>query len=145
MIEQDIGLLPVPKYDEKQENYQCITAAGLISCLPKSLPTDELEKVGIICEALAFDSRQKVLPVYKETVLKGKYARDPESTRIIDIIFDSACFDAGVLMWYSLRETYMSGPFFTLTDTLASTTKMVQRVAEAEIKQTVKAVERAAS
>ena len=74
-----------------------------------------------------------------------QYARDPESTQIIDIIFDSACFDAGVLMWYSLRETYMSGPFFTLTDTLASTTKMVQRVAEAEIKQTVKAVERAAS
>ncbi|MBQ3126067.1 MAG: hypothetical protein IJC15_03265 [Clostridia bacterium] len=143
VIEQDIGMLPAPKYDENQENYQCITAAGLISCLPKSLPVDELEKVGLICEALAFDSRQNVLPIYKETVLKGKYARDPESTKIIDIIFDAACFDAGVLMWYSLRETYMSGPFFKLDNTLASTTKLAERVANSEIKQTLKAVEKA--
>jgi len=139
-VEHDIGMLPSPKYDDNQKEYHCITAGGLISVLPKTLSAEELENVGIMLEALSFDSRQNVLPVYKETVLKGKYARDEESIEIIDIIFDAASFDAGVLLWYTVRENYMRGPFSTLNDTLASTTETIRSKLESAIQTTVDAV-----
>jgi len=91
-------------------------------------------------EALSFDSRQNVLPIYKETVLKGKYARDEESIEIIDIIFDAASFDAGVLLWGTVRENYMRGPFSTLNDTMASTTETIRSKLESAIQTTVDAV-----
>lgn len=139
-VEQDIGMLPAPKFDEDQADYHCITAGGLISMVPKSLSEEELENTGIICEALAFDSRRNVLPVYKETVLKGKYARDEESIQIIDIIFDAASFDAGVLLWGDIRTDYVSGPFFKFDGTLASTTESIKSKIENTIKKTVDAV-----
>ena len=75
----DIGILPCPKYDEAQENYYAPSFGAEISVLLKTLPEERRENVGILLEALAFDTNSSLLPEYKEVLLKTKYARDNES------------------------------------------------------------------
>ena len=139
-LEFDMGMLPAPKYDEKQDDYHCVVAGGVVTAIPKTLNDEDLENVSIILEALSFDSRQNLLPLYKETVLQTKYARDDESSKIIDIIFDSATYDTGILVWTSARRQYMMNEFFNLTDTLVSSTETLKNRMADEIQQTIDAL-----
>lgn len=139
-LEFDLGMLPAPKFDEKQEDYHSIVAGGVVTAIPKSLSEEEFENVSIILEALAFDSRKNLLPTYKTTVLQGKYARDDESMKMIDIIFDSATYDMGVLAWEKARHTYMTGEFTTFADTLVSTTETLKAQMADDIQTTIDAI-----
>jgi hypothetical protein len=137
----DIGILPAPKYDEAQENYHSITVGGLVSAIPKTMTPERAENVSILLEALSFDSRINTLPIYKEVVLQTKYARDAESSEMIDIIFNSQTYDLGVDIWTRARSSYIEKVFHDMKDVLASTTESLVPLMESEIQKTVEAVE----
>ncbi|MGM9624744.1 MAG: hypothetical protein ACI3XM_03450 [Eubacteriales bacterium] len=98
----DIGFLPCPKYDENQEHYYAPSFGAEISVLLKTLPNERYENVGILLEALAFDSNRNIIPEYKEVLLKTKYARDNESEDMIDIIVNSISFEFGLNAWQDI-------------------------------------------
>lgn len=92
-MEQDYGVLPIPKYDESQEEYLSFVngAAGLL-CVPVSI--SDAERTSIILEALACESYKKVTPVLYEITAKTKGAsRDLESADMIDLVFRNRVFD----------------------------------------------------
>ncbi|MHB1154741.1 MAG: extracellular solute-binding protein [Eubacteriales bacterium] len=94
-IESDFGILPVPKFNETQENYGhsvSIHTSGIM-VVPKSAP--DTERTGLILEALAAESRYTLIPAYYDIVLKDKYSRDEESVDMLDIIFSSRVYDLG--------------------------------------------------
>lgn len=97
--EQALGFLPSPKYDTEQKEYHSPTWAFEILVLLKTLPADRLENVSIILEALNFSSHYGVLETYKEVMMKSKYARDPESEEMFDIVLNSLYFDFGLVVW----------------------------------------------
>ncbi len=111
----DIGILPCPKYDEDQENYYAPSFGAEISVILKTLPDERKENVGILLEALAFDTNSNLLPEYKEVLLKTKYARDNESEEMIDIILNSISFEFGINAWQNtvgvplVQKIYMAG------------------------------------
>ncbi len=124
-MESDIGILPFPKYSEEQERYYSLTSGGTMATLPKTLPQTSFENVGLILEALTRDSEESVVPVYKETLLKSRYARDQGSADMLDIIFTSAMYDIGLCVmpgetYYKYMEVFYSG-----TDTFASLTQSI--------------------
>lgn len=93
-MEDDYGILPYPKWDENQENYITNVDGGHdVLCVPVTV--SNLEKSGIITEALCAESYKKVVPAYYETALKTKYTRDDESIEMIDMIVNSRVFDLG--------------------------------------------------
>ena len=47
-------------------------------------------------ESLCYYSDTFVIPMYKEVLLKTKYARDTESEAMLDIIIDSVSFEFGL-------------------------------------------------
>ncbi|MGN1129152.1 MAG: hypothetical protein ACI4T6_09405, partial [Candidatus Flemingiibacterium sp.] len=55
----------------------------------------DIERSGIITEALCAESYKKVMPAYYETALKTKYTRDNESIAMIDLVVNSRVFDLG--------------------------------------------------
>ena len=121
-LEIDIGFVPCPKYDENQERYYAPSFGAEIAVLLKTLPEERFENVGIILEALAFDSQKNLIPTYKEVVLKTKSARDDESAAMIDIIVDSISFEFGLNAWQNtvanplVSQTYAAGnPNFAST------------------------------
>lgn len=97
--EQALGFLPSPKYDTEQAEYYSPTWAFEILVTLKTLPEDRLEDVSILLEALSFSSHYGVLDTYKEVMMKSKYARDPESEEMFDIVLNSLYFDFGLVIW----------------------------------------------
>lgn len=94
-MESDFGVLPYPKLNEMQDSYY-ITIAPYNSqfiCVP--LIQNDLERTGVITEALAYYGKQIVTPAYYDVNLIGQSTRDEESADMLDIIFDSLVFDIG--------------------------------------------------
>lgn len=96
-LEADFGVLPVPKFDTNQEEYLSsinIHHSGLMA-IPISAP--DLERTGLIVEALAAESRFTVMPAYYDLALVGRFLRDDESEESLDIIFSGRKYDLGDL------------------------------------------------
>lgn len=97
-METDFGVLPIPKYNEQQENYITWTN-GICSTSSISKAAQNLERLGPTLEALAIMSYQRVTPAYYDTVLQRKSVRDEESQGMLDIIFKTRTYD--LCMYYS--------------------------------------------
>ena len=92
----DYGILPQPKYDEKQQNYLgFVNGSASLVVVPNSLSDDNLELAGFMMEALASSSYYMTTDTLYEVVAKSKNARDPESAEMVDIIIRHKVFDFG--------------------------------------------------
>lgn len=90
----EYGVLPIPKYDEQQEDYITILS------FPYSLygvPTDATDPnmSAAVMECMASESYRGVSPALFETALKIKYAHDNQVGQMYDIIRATATFDLG--------------------------------------------------
>lgn len=125
-MEQDIGILPIPKYEASQEKYYSTTSSVIVTALPMSVPSDRYENIGILLESLSHQSHDTVRNAYYDVVLKGKYSRDVESEDMVDIIFGSMTCDIGITMWVSkTRDRYMTDVFLAENNVISSTTEKI--------------------
>ncbi len=99
-MEGDFGILPLPKYDEEQEKYHDLISLGSANMISIPKTASDLERTGIIVEALSAESKYTLTPAYYDQTLKTKSARDEESAAMLDLIFEARAFDLGLL--YSL-------------------------------------------
>ena len=91
-LDYEYLILPLPKYDEKQDEYVEWVGAGMIGVCAVDRP---LTCVDVFLEALAYECYQIVRPVYYDNILDQKVARDEESQQMLDMIFRCITFDAG--------------------------------------------------
>lgn len=95
------GILPYPKYDEKQKNYYSITMDfSTAFAIPKT-EADDLDFVGAITEAMAYYSDTYVKDALYNTVLKYRDAKDEESSKCVDIILGNTRYDFAYIYAYS--------------------------------------------
>ena len=94
----EMGVVPVTKYDEAQNDYMSnIYGLGLpIICVP--VTNNDMADTGLFMEAFSYEGYKNIVPVYYETVLKTKGARDNESADMIDYIFNNLSYDTGTLL-----------------------------------------------
>lgn len=116
------GILPMPKWDEKDEYItSCLTYPFWI---PGNLPEDQLEISGMLTEALSYQGYKTVAPAYYEVALKAKYNPDgDDSAKMITIVHDSLrpsfawCYESWQGMYFALYECYMNnGSFMSYYD-----------------------------
>ncbi len=88
-----VSILPMPKFDESQPEYISTSQTTQIHTLAIPVTCPDTEFVGFAMEALAAASRAKVMPVYYETVVKTRYAADPDAVRMIEIILNNLSFE----------------------------------------------------
>ncbi len=95
-METDYGILPIPKWDENQEQYY--SSVSVFGCNLLSIPISNTEPdvAGVILEAMSAESRYTLIPAFYDVVLKGRASRDAESKEMLDIIFETMVFDIGV-------------------------------------------------
>ncbi len=88
IMESNFGLVPMPKYDENQENY--ITYVNPISCF-LTIPTTnpDMRRTGIIIDALTYDSYKNCIPVYYDVTVSQKGLRNEDSVEMLQIIRNS--------------------------------------------------------
>ena len=104
------GVLPLPKYDESQNNYACTIDPYHFTCiaLPKT-GAGNLEKVTFMLEAMAYYNSEKVVDLYYETTLKFKRlnADDSKAEEMLDIIFSNRIIDlANIYNWEDCIQYY---------------------------------------
>ncbi|MCL2814197.1 MAG: extracellular solute-binding protein [Oscillospiraceae bacterium] len=102
----DFALLPFPKFDEAQPKY--CTPTLWSSCLAIMTTNPDLEKTGLIVEALSAESKKIVIPAYYEISIGTKYLRDEISVRMLDIILENRIYDINQSMynWGSFPGTF---------------------------------------
>lgn len=88
----DYGVIPFPKLDESQADYTAISWGGFC-VLPINAPDTSMS--AMIYQALAKETSESVLPVYKEQFLNVKCARDEETIQMLELIFNSMIYDMG--------------------------------------------------
>ena len=86
----DFGIVPVPKFDEAQENYYTMATTQMMM-VPSTVADPDF--TGLMLEALAMESHRLVRPAVYETSFSAKYLRDETSFEMYNIIRDSAVYD----------------------------------------------------
>jgi len=104
-MENDFGIIPMPKYDENQDKYYSVVNAnsGVLLGVPKSVRN--IERTSIILEAMSAESRYTLQPAYYDVTLTRKFTRDSDSEEMLDIIFGSRTYDIGAV--YSFGNVYL--------------------------------------
>ena len=93
-MDDDFFIIPMPKFDENQENYRSgqydgVPIYGIIITANEA----NMDAFGAALEAMCSMSSTMVLPTYYDKALKNKYSRDAETAEMIDIVHDSVASD----------------------------------------------------
>ena len=97
-MKQDYGIIIRPKFDEADEYRTLVHDGTTVFCAP--VTTQKTDIIGAVCEAMAFYNYKDVTPSYYEVALKVKYARDEQTSQMLDLISKTAYTDFGYV--YSL-------------------------------------------
>ena len=97
-MEDDFSILPMPKYDEAQENYRSLTHDLQFFCVP--ITQEDISLSAAVMDALSCVGYYDLLPVYTETVLKDKFSRDMDSKEMLQLIYDTRTFEASEMYLY---------------------------------------------
>ena len=127
--EVDFGIIPYPKYDAAQSDYASRMEYYMAMQIPVTNP--DLERAGVMLEALNSESAKTIIPAYYEIALKTKYARDDESSKMLDLIFNTLVVDIGdTTLCDKIRDGFMASMFETnnrnLSSKIESTAKTIQ-------------------
>lgn len=86
-MSDDYGIIPYPKLDEDQEDYEnLLFNSSSLVCVP--ITCGNVDESCAVIEAMCAESYRSVIEVFYETALKTKYSRDSFSGQCIDIIRD---------------------------------------------------------
>ena len=94
-MDSPYGILPLPKYDELQENYSSLVWLHADCVLGIPAVTADPEMSAIITEALSYESYYTVYPAFYDVVLMNRSTRDDESKEMLEIVFKTRSFDPG--------------------------------------------------
>ena len=92
-MENPFGVLPFPMRDESQGYYICsMEATAQAMCIPQTAAANR-EIIGDVIEAMAIYSDAYLTNAYYDTTLKGKIARDADTTEMLDLLTANRAFD----------------------------------------------------
>ena len=102
-MKDDFGIIPMPKLDETQKEYNAFCHDGSSSF---SIPITENSPnmVAAFLEAMCAETYRTVTPAYFETALKGKYSRDSETSQMLDLIVSGIYLDIAYIYGDNLQS-----------------------------------------
>ena len=93
-MDNEFGILPVPKYNKAQEFYRTWThASGSSFAVTSAISEDKAETVGDILEAYALLSHQYLKPAYYDITLTSRNVHDAESAEMMDMMFSNRVYE----------------------------------------------------
>ena len=134
-MEDNFGIIPTPKYDETQENYNTFIARSA-QTLMVPVTNRELSRTAIILENLGAESFKSVRPAYYDVQLSGKTARDADSLEMLDIIFAGRRYE----MAYIFGANTIGAAYISATEKgseLASTVSKLNKAVSKTMEKTL--------
>ncbi len=92
-MDSDFGIIPIPKYDEAQDNYYTTLSKFNSAAIGIPKTSTAPDDVGFILQATCMASTHTLKSTFYNIVLHGIIIRDEESRDMLDIIFANRVFD----------------------------------------------------
>jgi len=105
----DFGIIIHPKWDENQTDYHNYVYPPPVMGVPATAL--DIERTGMIIEALCYESTDTVIKAYYDVLLKTKISRDDESEKMLDIMFQNR--------WYNLSNIFYGSEIYNPLNTLS--------------------------
>ena len=102
-MEDDFGIIPMPKLNEAQESYTSYIHDGS-SAFTVPITAQKTDAAGAFIEAMSAESYRYVTPAYFETAMKSKYSRDSETSQMLDMIVEGVYLDYAYIYGQSLNS-----------------------------------------
>lgn len=132
-IEFEYGIVPVPKYDEAQENYVTCLAFPY-TMYTVSIAARHTDAAAAALEFLSAEGYRRVTPALFEISMKLKYSSDNEASRMYDIIRSTVSIDVGRIFATELQNFTYSTFRDRCTNNNASQWSSAYKMAERKMK-----------
>ena len=137
-VKFDYGYLPMPKYDEAQEDYITpILQYAHTMCVTKSKSAEEVEMISAVLENLAAYSHKNIRSVYFDTVLEGKRTRDDGTIEMFDIIFSNQVFSPVCVYNWGKLSSVLTNNAMNKKEEIVSSVEAITPAIKADIEKTV--------
>ena len=141
-MEDEIGVLPMPKYEENQlvaknpvtNNCTCV-------CMP--ITVSDVERSAILTEALFAESRYTTRIAFYETTLKKKYSPDEETKLVLDQVIENRIYDLGAIYGWGGVLGRVQSLMANRNPNFASSWKSLERVATSAMNKAIKDFQKA--
>ena len=128
----DFGVLPITKYDETQSDYYSTVSQHTTGLMSIPITVSDMERDGLILEALAAESKNLVQPAYYEINMTTKYTRDTESGEMLELIMANRVYDLGCIYSFGdFANQYQNMGSGKKNDIASMTAKSESKVAKA--------------
>ena len=118
-METDFGIIPYPKLNETQKDY--VSRIEYYFTTQVAIINPDIDRAGIMLEALNSYSAKTIIPAFYEIALKTKHARDDDSAEMLDLILDTLVIDIGdTTLCDRIRDGFMAAMFERNDRNLAS-------------------------
>ena len=139
--EKDYGILPIPMWDESQDNYYSEVSPhhDSLLCILQSIRDPEF--TGLMLEAVSNVAYYTSYPTFYDVVISGRSVRDEESKEMLKIIFETRVYDAGLV--YDLKDfgSMILRSTASQTTTIASTVAAKRSMVEQALRDLNKLVD----
>ncbi len=138
-MEDDFGIVPMPKYDEQQPRYGEYISNGWTTAYAVPLTNNDRDFTGVCLETMCAYSTNTVKAALYDVLLASKLIRDKETITMLDIILASKTYDWAVdFTWGSTFASAYNNVYDTKTNNYVSS---AEKVSKAQIKQLEKLIE----
>jgi hypothetical protein len=138
-MDTEFGIIPLPKANVEQKDYHTYVHswASATIAIPRGGENDD--RTSTVIEALAYGGYKLITPAYYDVALKSKYARDNESSEMLDIILAGRLADLGYVDKYgglmSGFQSLITGKKNTFASTIEKAESKIQKDIEKAIEK----------
>lgn len=139
-MNDDYVILPMPKLDEKQENYHTYSNPWCLGGVSVPVTVTDPGMAGSILETMAYLSWNYVRSAQYDITVKAKVAREPDADQdaILDMIFDNSYYDLNGVMTFGdsskLVTNAITGKTSSFVSDYESMKSKVQNAVDAYLK-----------
>jgi len=135
-MESDFGILPMPKYDEIQEDYKVIGNGWFADHVIIPATNGDLEMTGHLLDAMGYYAQQYITPAFIDVSVKDKVARDEDSVNMINLIYNNQVFDIGYIFNWGGMKAMFTGMITSGTN-FASSWAAIEEKVESELNASI--------
>lgn len=136
-MEDDFGIVPIPKYDETQDEYVSYCNTWMPAGVAMPITNPDPERSARIMETLAYLSYKNVAPAVYEVTLREKVARDSDSSLMMELIFDNTFFDVNAVFDFGGSSTLLRKSVLGKAETYVSSYESIKAKTESALQDMI--------
>lgn len=139
--ENDFGILPLPSSEEGEYGRHMVWREAYITVVPQAITAfaDRYDRTALLLEAIQRESTDTVLTAYYEVALKSRFARDAQSSVMIDIIFANRYYDIASYYGWGNVSSAIQDLGKGLSTKFSSSIKIIEKSTSKDITKSITA------